>query len=309
MAHFTLHPRIKTFFENAVNSPFENGDTDAWNTEIRGNDGDWSYHSSLVEKGRSSFYGRVKGLTPKEQITIYCYYYMQMHTASSFHVYRNALRTLKMKFLNNLIFVDFGCGPLTSAIAMAWYNLISNKDKSAALRDGLRLNYIGIDRFKPMVDYAKGMWASADGLFHSDATCDVIRRKDAPLLLPILIQKYRRPSFLSQPTICLNCSYYFGSNSLNVSQLVALLRKTVEQFSKDRLCLVYQNATDTRVNEKWEEFKAGMKDLLLPAYDDTCEEHFYCDVTGRRHQRSWHKIKLRHAVLLNQKWSDHLGRA
>ena len=123
---YNLHTRIKEFFEGFINPAFESHERSAaWVKEII--DRDWRHHSSLIERGQSSFKNEVAGLSPRDQVILYCYYYMQMHTVSGFHVYKNAFKNHGISFLRNLVFVDFGCGPITSAISMAWYYLANKR--------------------------------------------------------------------------------------------------------------------------------------------------------------------------------------
>jgi hypothetical protein len=49
---------------------------------------------------------------------------MQMHIVSSFHVFTSSDSLLKDYIRDpskNIVFIDFGCGPLTSGVALAWY--------------------------------------------------------------------------------------------------------------------------------------------------------------------------------------------
>jgi SAM-dependent methyltransferase len=299
---YRLPARIEQFFQEFVNKPFENHErSKAWVREVVNQD--WRYHSqTLLEQGRTSFLQERNGLTPRDQILIYCYRYMQMHTASGFHLFLRGLKDHKLKFLTNPVFVDFGCGPLTSAVSLAWYNLAVNRN---AERDGLLLHYIGIDRSTAMLCHAQEATKIGE-LFHKKSTFDFVTRMDAPKVVPQLIDKYRSSSRTKELTIILNCSYYFGSHSLNVTNLVSfiteLLRKSVPD---DPVCLSFQNPWFGGVNEKWEQFKVGMKGMLsvVSSVNETVEYH---DVTGRRHQGNPHRIRLRRELLLNRTWKRRL---
>src|SRR5690348_1784453 len=115
---YRAHPRIERFFREFVNRPYEGHERSrAWVREILNRD--WRYHSgTILDRGRASFLHERNGLTPRDQILVYCYYYMCMHTASGLHVFLRGLKDHKLKFLNNPVFVDFGCGPLTSAVSL-----------------------------------------------------------------------------------------------------------------------------------------------------------------------------------------------
>jgi len=302
MTFYELHPLVRPLFQGFINKAFEaHVNSDTWINEIKNQE--WPYHSGLIDRGQTSFSKEINGLSVRDQVIIYCYYYMQMHAVSCFHVYRQALVKHRLSFLANLVFVDFGCGPITSAIAMAWYHLRFSADKPAAAKHGLRFHYIGIDRSGGMIDFAPEVWQAAGRLFHADSTCDIMKRNAATAAVPEKIEEYRRGR--KKLTVCLNCSYYFGSKTLNVEALIKFIGDLLTTLKNDRVCLVFQNADNPYKNEKWEKFKAGIEQHLVPCYADECEGIIYEDVTGKREQRGGnHRIKLRHAVLLNHVWRD-----
>jgi len=209
----------------------------------------------------------------------------------------------KLRMFSNLIFVDFGCGPLTSGISLAWYNLVVNKHPANAVAPGLRLHYIGMDRSQPMLAHAQAASVSS-GLFHSKSTFDFISRANLPIMLPALIEKYRAANGNKQLTVVLNCSYYFGSRTLDVSSLVKIIKTLLQKHvPQDKVCLTYQNASHTDVNTKWEAFKKGVHGHLIEK--DSANEYLqYYDVTGRRTQPNPQPIRLRRELLLNSTWKD-----
>ena len=211
----------------------------------------------------------------------------------------------KLQILRNLIFVDFGCGPLTGGISLAWYNYLANHNQKLAEATGLKFHYIGIDRSKAMLDHAQRATV-VGSLFHSKSTFDFVPRVNASVMVPAVIDKYRKADGVDQFSVVLNCSYFFGSRLLNVELLVkfvsGLMRK---QLSKDNVCLTHQNASHSDVNVKWEEFKKRVK-TLLQSVGEVGEQIQYYDITGRRTQPNPQSIKLRREVLLNEIWKDHL---
>jgi hypothetical protein len=231
---------------------------------------------------------------------------MQMHTVSGFHMFYRNLQDHELKMLSNLVFVDFGCGPLTGGISLAWYNLVANK--TFAEKYGLRVHYIGIDRSEAMLAHAQTASVTGD-LFHSKSTFDFITRAKLPEMLPALIEKYRKAEGNKQLTVVLNCSYYFGSRTLEVPPLVTFVNRMMkDHLSNDKVCLTYQNANHSDVNAKWEDFKKGVK-AHLPEFSSVSENIQYHDVTGRRDQYNPQPIKLRRAVLLNSIWKELLPKA
>jgi hypothetical protein len=266
---------------------------------------DWAYQARLTDNGRSSFLQEKNGLPPEDLVLIYCYRYMQMHTVSGFHVFVRNLVEYKLQILKNLVFVDFGCGPLTGGISLAWYNYLASPNQKLAAAAGLKFHYIGIDRSKAMLDHAQRATVVGN-LFHNKSTFDFVPRVNASVMVPALIDKYRKADGVDQFSVVLNCSYFFGSRALNVDLLVkfisGLMRK---QLSGDKVCLTHQNASHSDVNVKWEEFKQGVK-TLLPSVGEVAEQIQYHDITGRRTQPNPPPIKLRRELLLNEIWKDQL---
>ena len=77
--------------------------------------------------------------TSEGKVLLYCVYYMPMHLYSSYHFYRH----IPLTGINNVVFIDFGCGPLTSGVAF-W-----------AAAGERNITYIGIDRAQSMLTKAR----------------------------------------------------------------------------------------------------------------------------------------------------------
>jgi len=143
---------LNKFLEEVVNNRFHNPtNTEAWKREVLKQDG--HYHTKqILERGRADFNTGFNGLTPHDKVIIYCYYYMQMHIVSSFHVFNSPDSLLKDYVLDpskNIFFIDFGCGPLTSGVALAWYYRFLDPNKQ------LDFHYIGIDNCEAMIRKAR----------------------------------------------------------------------------------------------------------------------------------------------------------
>lgn len=139
---------LKEFLEEVVNNPFLNHThTEAWEREVLKQDG--LYHTrQILERGTADFNTSFNGLTPDEKVIIYCYYYMQMHIVSSFHVFKKSDSLLKEYIRDpnkNIVFIDFGCGPMTSGVALAWYYGFLDDKKQQYF------HYIGIDNGEAMI--------------------------------------------------------------------------------------------------------------------------------------------------------------
>lgn len=92
-APYKLHPRIDQFFREFVIRPFEEHErSGAWVKEVINRK--QSYRTmAIIDRGRADFSLGWKGLTPRDKVLIYCYYYMQMHVVSGFHVFQLGAKT------------------------------------------------------------------------------------------------------------------------------------------------------------------------------------------------------------------------
>ncbi|OAI47806.1 hypothetical protein AYO44_08920 [Planctomycetaceae bacterium SCGC AG-212-F19] len=288
-------PPINDFFqEHVVQSFKEHKRSTAWTNEVTKQD--WKYHTRMIlDRGRADFRAEWKGLTPSDKIVLYCYYYMQMHAVSGYHTFRRGRRDHRLDFLENVVFIDFGCGPLTSAVSLAWHNLKINPNSE---KQGLLIYYIGIDNCSEMLSHAKA-FANESNLFHRKSTFNFVTRKEAPDQVPLLIEECRSRLKGAEPTIILNCSYYFASRTLGVGGLITFISQLLtEHLVDDKVCLVFQNPDHDGLNLKWERFKNGMK--LLRELSRNTDTVYYRDITGQR--SGIVTIHLRREFLINRKW-------
>lgn len=292
---YKLLPQIETFFRECVVKPYEEHEvSETWTTEVTKQD--WRYHTNIIlDRGRTDFRKECNGLSQRDKIILYCYYYMQMHTVSGYHTFRLARKEHKLNFLDNILFVDFGCGPLTSAVSLAWHNLKVRPEGN----EGLQFRYVGIDISKHMLSYAKKI-SDDCGLFHADSVFEFVRSSKVQHELPRIINEHREASGGKELTVVLNCSYYFASRSLNVAGLTTYITELVSEYlPNDKVCLVFQNPDNDSLNETWEQFKKGVKGVLREL-SRTSETIYYYDVTRQR--TGLPHISLRREYLLNDKW-------
>jgi hypothetical protein len=235
-------------------------------------------------------------LTPRDKVLIYCYNYMQMHTVSGFHVFQRGLKDHRLNFFQNVVFLDFGCGPLTSGVSLAWHYLAAHANDE----EGLLFHYIGIDRCEEMLAHASAA-TKVGRLFHRDATFDFLTPTQSLEAVPQLIGKYRSAMNGQDLTIILNCSYLFASRQLVVSGLIGFISGLLkEHIGRDKVCLAFQNPDSDGLNTKWERFKKEVKELRTLSKLSECV--YYFDVTGRNRGEKSRIRCLRRELLLNQTW-------
>lgn len=214
---------LSELFKELVVKPFEDPDqlTQAWVDHVRNRD--FKYHrETILEQGRTNFDESFEGLTSKEKVLIYCLHYMPMHLFSSYYIFMKYLPPLN----NKVVFVDFGCGPLTSGIAF-WAAFAGQRD----------ITYFGIDSSQGMRDKAKEI--NRHGPYGSEP----FFRKGG-----VLSDWNRLSQFLDnyimrddQTQIIFNFCYFLASKTLDIRDLSDCLTQIAVEYSQHKMCLVYQN--------------------------------------------------------------------
>ncbi len=182
----------------------------------------------VLEQGRANFNDSYESYSPAQKVLLYCALYMPMHLYSSYHVYRKYLSYPHMKVL----FVDFGCGPLTSGIA---YRAFAEQSQTA---------YIGIDCADEMLKKAR------------EISQYVVRY--APIFvrymplnahnkLPNKIEEY----ISDNQEIIFNFCYFLASCSLDARDLANILVQLVRRYPKHPVRVVYQNPDNENLHKNW----------------------------------------------------------
>lgn len=98
---------------------FDNHNSDAWISEVKKRDSE-HHRKTLLKQGRCDFDNPTHGLTPEELICLYNYYYFPIHFQSSYWLFNQIWnKGFEELFITNYnpIFIDFGCGTLSSSVA------------------------------------------------------------------------------------------------------------------------------------------------------------------------------------------------
>ncbi len=217
---------LSRLFQDLVVKPSANPDllTQAWMQLVR-NTGDKYHRKNILEQGRTNFDEPFEGLAPKEKVLLYCFYYMPMHLFSSYHIFTNYLTPMS----NKVVFIDFGCGPLTSGVAF-W----------AAFAKDCDLTYLGIDSSDSMLDMAQkiNQYGSSSGEPFFEKV-RLMRRSDN--LLDCLDDYITKGD---QTQIIFNFCYFLASKTLDalkIAELSNCLNQIAANYDQHEMRLVYQN--------------------------------------------------------------------
>ena len=137
---------LKNLFEELVTQPFKRN-LPALAEEVKNNRiYYWEDIARILRQGQSNFdetsFDKPSNeyYFPKDKVSIYCVHHMPRHLFSSYHIFTKCLTPISEK--DKVVFIDFGCGPLTSGIAFRAF---------AGQND---ITYIGIDSSRTMLDKA-----------------------------------------------------------------------------------------------------------------------------------------------------------
>ncbi len=217
---------LSKLFKELVVKPFEDPDslTQAWIDHVINKNPE--YHREMIlEQGRTNFDEPFEGLTSEDKVCIYCLYYMPMHLFSSYHIFTKYLPHVNDK----VVFIDFGCGPLTSGIAF-W----------AAFAGHRNITYFGIDSSRGMRDKAQEI--NQYGPYGSNDDESFVTKGWS-------IRDYNKlPEYLDnyivagdETQIIFNFCYLLASNTLDIENLSNVLIQIIEKYNQHKMFVIYQN--------------------------------------------------------------------
>ena len=184
-----------------------------------------------------------KDYTPERKILLNCVFYMPMHLYSSYHLYSRVCRHVIEG--ENVVFIDFGCGPLTSGIAF-W--------AAAGQRN---ITYIGVDISEHMLNMAAGI--NAAGPFgNSDAPFyENFHRGRNFNNLPAYLNSIEKGN-PEDTLILFNFSYVLAPMTFQggINELINVLHNIVQANLGYKIAMMYQNIRDS--DENWQKLKNGV---------------------------------------------------
>ena len=168
--------------------------------------------------------------SPREKVLFYCANYMTMHLTGSYHIYSEYLMQHKqVSESNHIIFVDYGCGPLTSGIA--FWNALSKPN----------VTYIGIDIAKSMLDQASEINRNSP-IGNSVPYFKNITLSQNYEIVPELLSAIQRDT-PSDTVIVFNFCYVLAPITFigDIRSFIDSIHNAVQVSNDRKICMVYQN--------------------------------------------------------------------
>lgn len=281
---YTYGKNLQRLFTDIVRDPFENHPrTRAWEDEAIKNDhGNRVYHrEKILRHGQTNFDEPFNGLSPRDKVLLYCRYYMPMHLTSSYHIFVHTpyFSDFVTSASERIVFIDFGCGPLTSGIAFWAFAQLSNT------------TYLGIDSSQAMRKKARRInhyGPNYDGDPFFSRYESLSSYTDLPELLDKTIMRDDRTP------IIFNLCYFLASTSLHINPFSNIMVEIIERYSNHEMCIVYQDPPDYSLpHKKWNILKArlpGFRSQISQSETTFGYDKLYDD--GRRYPSVYYDMRF-----------------
>ena len=273
--YYEFGENLKNLFEELIVQPFEH-DLPALSEDVKNNRiYYWEDIARILEQGQSDFdevsFDKPSNeyYFPKDKVAIYSVHHMPRHLFGSYHIFTNCLAPMNEK--NRVVFIDFGCGPLTSGIAFRAFagqsdiTYLGIDSSRTMLNKAVTINKYGPNRYKePFFD----KFALIHGYSYDDLTK--------------LLGKYIENGDGTQ--IIFNFCYFFSSPTLDIDNLTHVLIQIMKKYNQHKVCLIYQNPDHRSLSKSgrlkmygnWEKLKASLSVFRSQAIQSDVETFSYC---------------------------------
>lgn len=197
----------------------------------------------ILEGGLADFDKPSGDFSPKDKAAFYCYNYMPMHLFSSYHIFKNYLPPIS----NKVVFIDFGCGPLTSGIAF-W----------AAFAGQRNITYIGIDKSNIMRNMARRINQYGPNGSGENFYKDFHLGRDYNGLPRFLSDEIKLDN-LDDTLVIFNFCYFLQSKTLEDQSEIEKLGNVLYDADLDtKVCMVYQDPVNDQFQARWYDLKSSV---------------------------------------------------
>ena len=253
--HYKPGESLKHLFAELIEKPFEH-DLPALSEDIKNNRiYYWEDIARILRQGQSDFdetsYDKPSNgyYFPKDKVSIYCVHHMPRHLFGSYHIFTKFLTPISET--DKVVFIDFGCGPLTSGIAFR------------AFAGQCDIAYLGIDSSQTMLNKAAAINNYGPNTYREPFFEKIVLIRDSDYL-PRFLDRYIENGDRTQ--IIFNFCYFFSSPTLDIDDLSDVLIPVMTAYNPHKTCFIYQNpdhrslsgARRLKLYGKWEQLKTNL---------------------------------------------------
>ena len=193
--------------------------------------------NDIIKYGQAHFDDTYRNLSANDVVKLYSFFNMRKHYYSSLHLFERFSHIADFHGTNGRIkFIDVGCGPATSGIALVDYLHTINGDT-------VSFDYFGVDYYRSMRQEAQYMMQNA-----------VYENTNATFFMRSLGDIDFR-DLENANSIFINTCYLFASDSLNEEQLAKEVLNVKRSKRDVPFYILFQNTTDPAKNIKYRNFK------------------------------------------------------
>ena len=267
-----INEPFKTVFENKVEALIKSDKRTKWPNEILGLNTDFARNNLLcygmadfdeqVDLNYQQNIGRLIDsqslftyYTAVENVLLYCYWSMRKNFVSAEYVFLNHKEFFLIKFQNTgerVVFIDFGCGPMTASLA---FNNVFRSDITR------KIHYLGVDVSKTMLDKAKEFIES--GVFKSSDSFDLCNN------LAESKSAYYKDEFILPHTVVVACANSLSNLDIEqINEFASALNNLMDEYPLNNYMLVYQNPVNRGQNLRKFLEKTPRLNKVLVSRDD-----------------------------------------
>jgi superfamily I DNA and/or RNA helicase len=251
---YTPDEEFKNMFDQLVIEPLKNDPRTEWPNRILGLENNKA-RNNVISYGMTSFDEAYKdpehSFSNEDKVNLYCYWNMRKHYFSGYSIFDGFRAFFELELENSsgrIVFIDVGCGPMTTGIA---FNQAIKKN-----RPEFSFDYCGIDVSDAMKKKALSFAnqpifnAPSKFRFYSD--------------LAEIVDDFN-DQFSIPHTVILNFSYIFSNLDLDeVLGLAKDVNHLISQFPLNRYILLYQNPINRHHNfSKFKEELKGLRNSIV----------------------------------------------
>ena len=245
---------VEDLFAKLVNRPVLDHPRSVGVNHLMGYSKDEITGRALV-RGRADFRVPYKGLSAEDKVLLYCYFNMKKHYCTSLGVFRKIWPFIENLFSDPIfvpLFIDIGCGPLTSGLALG--------DQYYAIYGSvINYHYIGVDIAPAMLQKAAEFHAT--DLFNGSPEPKFFTNWDE-----ISFEYLHSISSRNHPVI-VNASYFFASEFLDPLDFANFISKLVAAYAD--VYFVFQNPQAPERNRKYVTFKEQFDFQVIDSKNDS----------------------------------------